>query len=127
MSQQESWPLSLPAAAAVTAFRRVKVNTSGRVLHASASETGIGVAQAAQATVGGEVVVRGFEQGTCKMAASAAIAKGAEVFAAAAGEIASTGTVKIGTALAAASGNDSLIEVLPHRGLIQSSSSSSSS
>lgn len=126
MSQQEAWPLALPVAAAVTAFRRVKVNTSGQVVHAGASDYGIGVAQTAQATVGQEVTIRGYEQGTLKIAASAAIAKGAEVFAAAAGEIASTGTVKIGTALEAASGNDSIIEVLPHRGLIQSSSSSSS-
>ncbi len=125
MAEQRNWPIALPAGAALTAFRRVKVNTSGRVVHAGASEYGIGVAQNAQATTGKDVTIRGYDQGTLKIAAAGAIDAGAEVFAAAAGEIAATGTVKIGTAYQAASGDHSIIEVIPHRGLLQSSSSSS--
>jgi hypothetical protein len=115
----------LPAAVAVSAFRRVKVNTSGRVAHAGASEYGIGVSQAAQATVAKDVTIRGYDMGTVKIEASGAILAGAEVFASTTGRIAATGTVKIGTAYAGASGAGSIMEVIPHRGLIQSSSSSS--
>jgi hypothetical protein len=127
MAEQRNWPLSFPVAAAVTAFCRVQYHPAGTVSHAGATEYGIGVAQKTQSTVGQEVEIRGYDQGTLKMVASGAIAAGAEVFAAAGGKIAATGTVKIGTARAAASGNNSIIEVIPHRGLIQSSSSSSSS
>lgn len=50
--------------------------------------------------------------GTCKMVASAAITAGADVFAAASGKIAPTGSIFIGKALQAASGDGSVIEVL---------------
>jgi hypothetical protein len=59
--------------------------------------------------------------------ASAAIDAGAKVYAAAGGKVAPTGTLLIGTALDAASANNSVIEVIPHIARTQSSSSSSSS
>jgi len=55
-----------------------------------------------------------------------AISAGDLVYAAG-GKIAATGTLLIGTALDAATGDGSVIEVLPHVGHQQSSSSNSSS
>lgn len=50
--------------------------------------------------------------GTVPMIASEAVTQGAEVFAAAAGKVATTGTVSLGYAMEAASGDGSIVEVL---------------
>ena len=55
-----------------------------------------------------------------------AISAGDLVYAAAGGKIAATGTLLIGTALDAATGDGSVIEVLPHESSSSNSSSSSS-
>ena len=75
-----------------------------------------------------DMAVRMFEHGgSHKMTASGEIAAGDLVYAADDGKVAATGTLLIGTALDAATGDGSVIEVLPHLGIQQSSSSSSSS
>jgi len=119
-------PFTLTAGAAIAAFLRVKA--SGRTGYlAGASDYGVGTAIEGVAS-GKQVTVRLWEHGgTHKCVASAAISAGAKVYAAASGKIAATGTLLIGTALDAASGNNSVIEVIPHIGHTQSSSSSSSS
>jgi len=65
--------------------------------------------------------------GTRTFESVGAISAGDLVYAAAGGKIAATGTLLIGTALDAATGDGSVIEVLPHVGHQQSSSSNSSS
>jgi hypothetical protein len=125
MAEQRQWPIALPAASAVTAFRRVRLNAAGRVSHAGAKDYGIGVAQAAQATVGKDVTIRGYDEGTVKIETSSLIVAGKRVYASANGCVAATGTVLIGTAYKGASGSGSIVEVIVHRGLLQSSSSSS--
>jgi len=118
--------VTFTAGEAITAAY-LRVKASGRTVRlADASDYGIGCIQKACSS-GDKVAIRLDAAGTSKMVASAAITAGAKVYAAASGKIAATGTLIVGTALDAASGNNSVIEVLPHRGLNQSSSSSSSS
>ena len=126
MTTMANSPFTLTAGAAIAAFLRVKAY--GRTAYlAGASDYGVGTAIEGVAS-GKVVAVRLWEHGgSHKCVASAAITAGAKVYAAASGKIAATGTLLIGTALDAASGNNSVIEVIPHIGHTQSSSSSSSS
>lgn len=126
MASEQNSPIHLTAGEDFDVpFLRVKA--SGRTAKiADASDYGIGTNQK-DVDSGDEMDVRTYAEGTCKMVASAAITAGAKVYAAASGKIAATGTLKVGTALDTATGNNSVIEVLPHCGLNQSSSSSSSS
>lgn len=120
-------PQSFTASVAIAAFLRVKVGGRSTATLAGASDYGIGTCVEGVAS-GAQVAVRAWEHGgSHKCVASAAITAGAKVYAAAGGKIAASGTLLIGTALDAASGNNSVIEVLPHIGYQQSSSSSSSS
>ena len=126
MATQSDSPKSFLAGEAIAAFLRVKAY--GRTAYlADATDYGIGVAQIGVA-ISVDVEIRlDSHGGSSKMTASGAISAGAKVYAAASGKIAATGTLLIGTALDAASGNGSVIEVLPHPGYQQSNSSSSSS
>jgi hypothetical protein len=127
MAEQTNGTMGFPVAAAVTAFRRVKLDAAGRVAHAGASDYGIGVAQFAQVIPGLQVAVRSWHEGSLIIEAAGAITAGEEAFAASAGRIAATGTLLIGTIYTAASGAGSVVEVFPHLGVMQSSSSISSS
>ena len=126
MSSQTDTPITLLAGEAMaTAFVRVKAN--GRTAYlADAVDAGVGTLQAPVAS-GANCTVRRDTQGSSKMICNAAIVAGAKVYAAASGKIAPSGSKIVGTALDAGTGNNSVIEVLPHPGVNQSSSSSSSS
>ena len=126
MTKQSDSPLSFTAGETIGAYLRVKL--AGRTAYlAGASEFGVGVCQQAQSS-GQFVCIQPYEHGgTMKMTASGVIAAGKNVFAAASGKIAATGTKRIGTALEGATADGSVIEVAPHIGYQQSSSSSSSS
>jgi hypothetical protein len=126
MTTQANSPFTLTAGAAIAAFLRVKAAVRTAYL-AGSVDYGIGTALEGVA-INKLVAVRLWEHGgSHKCVASAAINAGAKVYAAAAGKVAPTGTLLIGTALDAASGNNSVIEVIPHIARTQSSSSSSSS
>jgi len=126
MTTMANSPFTLTAGAAIAVFLRVKAYGRTGYL-AGSSDYGVGTAIEGVAS-GKQVAVRLWEHGgSHKCVASGAISAGAKVYAAASGKIAATGTLLIGTALDAASGNNSVIEVLPHIGHTQSSSSSSSS
>jgi hypothetical protein len=117
----------MTADGAIGLYRRVKAQ--GRTARlAGANDYGVGVAQEGVAN-GDDVAVRlDIHGGSLKMVASGAITAGARVYAAASGKISASGTQSIGTALDAASGDGSVIAVLPSPGgVVQSSSSSSSS
>ncbi len=126
MSSQTDTPMVFTAGEAIAAaFLRVKAN--GRTIYmADAVDPGFGTIEKTCSS-GDKVSIRTDKAGTSKMVANAAITAGAKVWAADGGKIAPSGTNIVGTALDAASGNNSCIEVLPHPGVNQSSSSSSSS
>ena len=127
MTIQSNSPRTFEAGEDMDAFLRVVISADGTVMLADAVDYGIGVTQK-DSDDGESVAVRlDGHGGTSKMTASAAISAGDLVYAAASGKIAATGTKLIGTAIDAASGNGSVIEVLPHVSRQQSSSSSSSS
>jgi hypothetical protein len=104
----------------VTSDTLVKLSGADVVLNtATATDEPVGVAQGV-AEDGEDVTVRPLNQsGTVQMTAAGAITAGADVYAAASGKIqalpATAGTYKkIGKALIAASGDGSVIEVLPY-------------
>lgn len=121
MAENKS-PKTFEAGAAVSKYRLVKFDSNMDVVHntATATDDPVGVSKNA-AEVAGDYVTTGFlnEPGTQELEASGAISADADVFAAADGKIqalpASAGDYrKIGKALKAASGNGSIIEVLPY-------------
>jgi len=121
-------PISLVAGEDLAANLRVKCHGGDRKAYlADASDYGIGTVLVGVSD--GEMADIRLDShgGSLKMVASAAITAGQKVYAAASGKIAATGTKVIGTALDTATGNNSVIEVLPHVSRTQSSSSSSSS
>jgi len=127
MTTQSDSPKTFEAGEDMDAFLRVVISNDGTVMLADAVDYGIGVTQK-DSDDGESVAVRlDSHGGSSKMTASGAIIAGRKVYAAASGKIAATGTNVIGTAIDAASGNGSVIEVLPHVSCQQSSSSSSSS
>lgn len=126
MASEQNSPIHLTAGEDFD-YPFLRVKADGRTGYiANAADYGIGTNQE-DYDDGDEMTVRGYSQGTCKMVASGAISAGDKVYAAASGKIAATGSLTMGTALDTATGNNSVIEVLPHCGLNQSSSSSSSS
>ena len=99
------------AGAAMNIHLRVTL-TAGQLQLADATTKEIGTLFR-NSTSGKEVgVTLRTAQGTIQMVASEAIGAGAEVFAAAGGKVATSGTVSIGHALSAGSGDNSIIEVL---------------
>ena len=96
---------------AIGRYLRVKLS-SGVLALAGASDTELGVTRSRiEASVPGGVHVR-TAQGTVPMVAAGAISAGAEVFAAASGKIASSGSVSIGTTLEASTADGDIIEIL---------------
>lgn len=105
---------SFIANGAIAQFARVKLTAADTVGVAGAADVEIGVAEVAAFKAGDDVPVRlRSAAGTYKYIAAAAIAAGAEVYGDASGEVGTTNTnPAIGTALQAASGAGSIIEVL---------------
>jgi len=113
-------PITLATSAAVSAKRLVKLST-GTAIHntATATDDPVGVACYAAAS-GDDVAIRLLtEPGTFEMVAAGAISLGADVYAAADGEIQAVPTAagtyrKIGIAMEAATADGDFIEVLPY-------------
>ncbi len=125
MSQNRNSPASFEAGEALSQYRRVCLSADGKVYYADAAEYGIGVTENS-AAAGGHVAVRDYRHGgTCRMVASSALTRGKRVYAAADGKVGATGTLVIGTALEAASGANSIVEIYPHPAVQPQSSSSS--
>ena len=92
--------------------QHLRVITPGALALAGANDLELGTMDLPCLAAGLTTVRLRSAQGTCKMVASAAISAGAAVYAAAGGKISSTGTLHIGQALEAASGDGAVIEVL---------------
>lgn len=102
------------AGAAIPVNRRVAVQSTGKVLLASAASVAAGVATTPAFADGDDITVSlRTASGTQKMVAAGAITRGAAVFGAADGKVASSGSVFVGTALEAATADNDVIEVLP--------------
>lgn len=99
---------------ALAIYRNVKMDADGKVTYADAANHYDGTTEHATFAAGDEVSVRlRTASGTRKMTAAGAIGAGEIVYAAADGKIDDSGTVVVGKALEAASGDASIIEVLP--------------
>lgn len=102
------------AAAALGAFLRIIDNGSGSMTLAGLNQKATAIVEFPSYAANEEVTGRLFTApGTCKMVASGAITANTYVYAAASGKVASTGTIVEGFALQAASGDGSIIEVVP--------------
>jgi hypothetical protein len=102
------------AGEAIAVNLRVAVQSTGKVLLAGAASVAAGVAITPSFADGDDVTVRlRTASGTQKMVANGAITRGAAVFGAAGGKVASSGSVFVGTALQAATADNDVIEVLP--------------
>lgn len=102
------------AAAALGAHLRIIDNGSGSMALAGLNQKATSVVEFPAFAANEEVTGRLFTApGTCKMVASEAITANTYVYSAASGKIAQTGTIVEGLALQAASGDGSIIEVLP--------------
>jgi len=103
------------ASGALGQFLRVRLNGSFELALCSDTDLDcLGVMEQAAFLQGDKrAVILLNKQGTIPMIANAAIAEGAEVFAAAAGKVAPAGTVSMGENLEAATTDDDQIEVFP--------------
>jgi hypothetical protein len=101
------------AAGAIGRFLRVKYDGSFNLVVAVATDFELGVTEYPALAAGDSIAVRlRSAEGTVKMVAAGAITRGAVVYAAAAGKIASTGSVPIGKALNAAGADGDYVEVI---------------
>lgn len=116
MSQMvETNAKTFQASAALSQWRRVRLNGSNKLAYAGADDAdwlGILKVEVVAADAYAAVQLR-TATGTVKMVASGAISQEAAVYAAADGKIASSGTQFIGEALEAAAADGDIIEVLP--------------
>ena len=103
--------LTFTAGAALTGGRLVEITTDNTIEHAAAGSTSVVGVAAWDTTLGQQVTTH--SGGVQELVASAAIAAGDEVSAAADGKVATTveGTAVIGVALTAASAADALVRV----------------
>jgi hypothetical protein len=105
-------------AVAISAFRRVKVDSNGLISVASGTETAIGVV-VEDVAASGYGTVQLFGCGTIMLTASAAIARGASLYATASGKVDDTGTHSLGyQSLIAATADGDIIECAPTRGQV---------
>jgi hypothetical protein len=114
MSQyNDSGTRTFTTAGAITRFSRVVLGSGGTITAADATSGDVGVAYAAAASGDEVTVILKSKSGTSKHIASAAIAAGVTLQAAAAGKIVthSSGTL-IGIAMEAAAADGDIIEVL---------------
>lgn len=108
--------ISRTASAALSQHRLVRVNSSGQlaVCGVGQSPRGVTTKESASGDLASATLIASDK--TLRMTASAAISRGALVFAAASGKISSTAAgAPIGVALEAATGDGSIIEVAPLR------------
>lgn len=106
----------LPNNAAITRGTRVKLS-GGYLAAASATEDEVGtITDDVQTTDSYASIVPFNFSGVKQFIASGSITQYATVYAAASGKIASTGTLRRGIALQAASGNGALVDVLVQGG-----------
>jgi len=114
MSQQVEGNKSYTAGAARAAFLRV-YSSGGSLVTAGATVPGEGVQQSPSYTTTEVVGVKRFgADGTFKMVAAGAITADAELFAAADGKVAATGTIRLQMkALEAATTNGDVFEAVP--------------
>lgn len=120
MKEVETRERTFIAAAALAANLRVKDNGSGKLTLCDATDVGFGVTRHDVFAADDKITVACWNmQGSVNMVASAAITKHAMVYGAASGKISSSANANaVGFALEAASGNNSIIEVLPLLGPI---------
>jgi hypothetical protein len=124
MSQHVEGPRkTFKAGTALEPFRRVKITdatTSPKTVgYAGVTDQAIGVTEQYHASGADCTIYLANAQGTRKMTAAGAITGGNEVYAAADGKVAGSGTVVEGKALETVTTNGDLLEVLP-TGNIQS-------
>ncbi len=111
MAYVETSTITATAGAAIGKNLRVK-RSGANVVVATAADTAIGVTMRQSFASGDRIAIKtATAGGTLPMVAGGAINTGVEVFAAAGGKIAASGTVSIGTALEAASGDGHVIQV----------------
>ncbi len=112
MSYNESKAGTGTAKVDMPMFSRVVEDATGQLTLAGATDRELGTLNR-NAFVGDAVSYRFRNaEGTCQMIASGAIGLNVEVFAAASGKVASTGTVSVGISRSSASAADDQIEVL---------------
>lgn len=112
MSQyNESAVKTFQSAGALAQYLRVKLS-AGVLALAGSTDVALGYVERAVFAADYTPVRVRTAQGTCIHIASVAIAAGGDVYAAAGGKVAATGTLLIGTALTAATADGDQIEVL---------------
>jgi hypothetical protein len=98
-------------AVAIAAYSRVKVDSSGLISVAAAAEAAVGVVMEAVAASGYGTVKLFSAGGSFPMIASVAITNGTQVYPAASGKIAASGTTALNfQAIEAATANNDIIE-----------------
>lgn len=118
MSQENTTGIrTFVAAAALEAFRRVKLDSNGKAVYADADDIGIGTTLEEDAASGEHVSVRLWNfPGTRKITCAGAVAKGARLFCMDAGKFddaSESGGPAVVEALAAGTGDGSIIEARP--------------
>lgn len=99
---------------ALAEFRHVKMDSDGKVTYAGALDAADGTTERFTSAAGETVAIRlNSHPGTRRMVASGAISRGAPVYGAASGKIASVGFRYRGKALEASSTDGNIIEVDP--------------
>lgn len=115
MGKVTNSPMTFTSGEAIAVALRVKLAARIAWL-AVATDYGVGTSVEGVAS-DKDITIRNYEHGgSHKMTASGVIVAGAKVYAAAGGKVAATGTLLMGTTLDAATGDGSVIEVLPHLG-----------
>lgn len=98
--------------AALSAFIRVAILSTGKVAAAEAGQLGVGTTDSPATAADQMIPVRlNNATGTRKCVANGAISRGALVYCAAAGKVGSSGTVAYGVALEASTADNDIIEV----------------
>jgi hypothetical protein len=115
MATQNDFTRSFRPAAAMSAYRRVLVDTSGYINYAGNTVVGQGVLQndvTADSFASG--TVRFFGTGSCRISVTAGPATlGDKLYAAANGQVSATGTVVVGMLIDATTAQGSEGEVIP--------------
>lgn len=102
------------AGEALEKFRLVKFSAARTVVYADAADQPIGRTCAPAASGDPVTVALLNKEGTMKMVASEAFAVNAQLYTAADGKVADTASdYEVGVAVEAASGNNSIVEVIP--------------
>lgn len=113
MSQSnDKWP-SFEADEAIAIHRLVKIDADGKITYADAADFPDASVHSTVLAAGEQVSVRPFfDDGTRKLQANGAIARGATFYAADDGKIAASGTIPLGKTCEAAAADNDVIEVV---------------